>query len=320
MKLDVVYTWVDPTNSEWLLERNQYIQPRLLYDSSTGVSRYESFDEIRYSLRSLFKYCDFVDRVFIVSNNGSKPEWLKRNGNIVIIDDRSIFPDDRMVPNYNSNAIESCIYRIPGLSEYFIYMNDDFFITKRLSIDDLIDLATKRCSVFVETDPVITAYDKYLSPFLSNMIQLAGGTGRARKYTYKKIALDCPNDFLIGHCCRIYDKRLITEFEKTFISEIDKTRHQRFRTTESFCFCDAYAFYFAQLNRVNPKYSHKTKLLLFTDHAIINNLQITRALKCLAEYHFLAILDIRTKVNHDNVCRVQQFLEQLFPDKGDFEL
>jgi hypothetical protein len=224
-----------------------------------------------------------------------------------------------MVPNYNSNAIESCIHRIPGLSEYFIYMNDDFFIMKKLSIGDLIEDSTERCSVFMETDPIINVYNKYLSSYMSMIIHLIGGTARARRYTYKCIGLDRTSNIPIGHCCRIYNKDLILEFESEFSSQIDNTRHQRFRTTNSFCFCDAYAFHYGRLKKVNLKYNRKTKLILFTDHAIINDLQIRYFLINPSQYHFLAILDVRTKVNKDHTRRMQQFLDHLFPVKGDLE-
>lgn len=318
MKLDVVYTWVDPTNIEWVLERNKYIQST--YDSSIYYSRYESFDEIKYSLRSLFKYCDFFDRVFIVSNNGSKPKWLKSGGKVIVVDDRSIFPENKMTPNYNSNAIESCLHRIPGLSRYFVYMNDDFFITNNLSIDNIIDPSTKRGSVFMETDPIVSIYNKYLSSFLPEILYLGGGAAKARRYTYKRIGLARVNNIPIGHCFRIYDKNLIREFEELFFREINHTRYQRFRTTKSFCFCDGYAFYFNKLQKVIMKHNYKTKLILFTDFAIVNYLQMAHALNRLTQYQFLAIIDVRTKSNIENIQRIQHFLQRLFPDKSDFEL
>jgi len=320
MKLDAVYTWVDPTNTEWISERNQYVQHKSPRGSSTDFSRYQSFDEIKYSLRSLCKYCDFINRVFIVSNNGSRPKWLNRNPDIVVVDDRSIFPNGGLIPNYNSNAIESCLHRIPGLSKYFLYLNDDFFITQPLSLNDLVDPSTRQWSVFMETDPIVKLYNQTLSSFLPEIRYLGGGAAKARRYTYQRLGLDCIHQIPIGHCPRIYDKDLIEEFAKVYSREIDGTRNQRFRTAESFCFCDAYAFHYGRLKKAKLKYDHQTKLIIFTDNAIVNHLQMSHALKNLAQYHFLAILDVRTKTNSENIHSIQHFLQRVFPDKSNFEL
>ena len=43
---------------------------------------------------------------------------------IKFVEDDSILPQEH-IPSFHSDAIESFIYKIPGLSELYIYMNDD---------------------------------------------------------------------------------------------------------------------------------------------------------------------------------------------------
>ena len=39
MKIDLVYTWVDPTNKEWMKERNFY-KGKNTDEATTGMCRY----------------------------------------------------------------------------------------------------------------------------------------------------------------------------------------------------------------------------------------------------------------------------------------
>lgn len=43
------------------------------------------------------------------------------------MDHRDIFPDADALPVFNSHAIESCLHRISGLAEQYLYLNDDVF-------------------------------------------------------------------------------------------------------------------------------------------------------------------------------------------------
>lgn len=45
----------------------------------------------------------------------------------------TLFPNLSHLPSFNSNAIELQLHNIEGLSEYFIYLNDDFYICRKVS-------------------------------------------------------------------------------------------------------------------------------------------------------------------------------------------
>jgi len=124
--IDVVYTWVDGTDAEWRRRR----------DAASGAdghreaasdARFMSRDELRYSLRSLYANAPWVNNVFIVTD-GQRPRWLVDAPGVTVVDHREIFRDPTMLPVFNSHAIEANIHRIPGLSEHFVYFNDDMFI------------------------------------------------------------------------------------------------------------------------------------------------------------------------------------------------
>jgi len=53
-----------------------------------------------------------------------------------VVTHSQIFREKTDLPNFNSNAIEVAIHRIPGLSRRFLYFNDDFMVTKNVTITD----------------------------------------------------------------------------------------------------------------------------------------------------------------------------------------
>ena len=128
--IDLVYMWVDGNDPEWQAKRNSYMGGGG-NNTSEGVSlaRWRDNEELRYSLRSVEMYAPWVNHIYIVTD-GQCPAWLNtENPKVSIVNHSEIMPADAM-PVFSSSAIESCIYRIPGLSEHFILGNDDTMFTK----------------------------------------------------------------------------------------------------------------------------------------------------------------------------------------------
>ena len=121
--IDLVYLWVDGNDPVWREKRSGH-NVVLGNESHNNEARWRNNDELKYSLRSVEKYAPWINRIFIVTDNQC-PAWLDTsNPKIQVIDHSHIFPADAL-PVFNSQAIESVIYKIPGLSEHFIQGNDD---------------------------------------------------------------------------------------------------------------------------------------------------------------------------------------------------
>ena len=125
-KIDIVYTWVckyDP-------ERELYKDMLPDQDQNTDVNRYNNNNELKYSIRSLFKYCSWINTIYIVVKDGQCPEFIDfTNPKVVLVNHSEIMPIDAL-PTFNSNAIECCIHNIKNLSDVYVYMNDDFFVSE----------------------------------------------------------------------------------------------------------------------------------------------------------------------------------------------
>ena len=143
--VDLVYLWVDGNDPEWQAKRNRYVGGSSIQTQEVvGAARWRDNEELRYSLRSVEMYASWINHIYIITD-GQSPEWLDVNHpKITIVDHKDILPADAL-PVFNSQAIESCIYRIPGLSEHFILGNDDTMFVK----------PTSRETFFVDGAPIV---------------------------------------------------------------------------------------------------------------------------------------------------------------------
>ena len=126
--IDVVYTWVDGKDPAWLARKAERTGGVASEDHNPAAdvpSRYADRDELRYSLRSLEMYAPWVRHIFIVTDQ-QRPAWLvDEHPRVTVVDHSEIFSDPSVLPVFNSHAIESQLHHIPGLSDRYLYVNDD---------------------------------------------------------------------------------------------------------------------------------------------------------------------------------------------------
>ena len=127
--VDIVYLWCDSNDIEWEKKRSAELSKYTGADidaDAVDKCRFISNDELRYSLRSLEKYAPWLNNIYIVTDN-QIPEWLDTdNPKIKLINHSQILPPE-VLPTFNASAIETAICNIPGLSEHFLFANDDMF-------------------------------------------------------------------------------------------------------------------------------------------------------------------------------------------------
>lgn len=136
-KIDIVYLWVDGSDKKWCDTKHKWASKikgkEYKQTNAAGDIRYRDNGELMYSLRSVAECIPWINHIYIITDFNQCPKWLnKRHPKITIVPHRDIIPSDAR-PTFNSNSIEMCIPNIPGLSEHFLLMNDDFFINKKLS-------------------------------------------------------------------------------------------------------------------------------------------------------------------------------------------
>lgn len=133
--VDLVYLWVDGNDPEWRARRNALIGNTQADSAVNCEGRYADNQELRFSLRSVEMYAPWIHRIFIVTDR-QVPEWLDTSNPKIRIVDHSEFIPKQALPTFNSVVIEHCLWRIPELSEKFLFANDDMFFNRPVSPSD----------------------------------------------------------------------------------------------------------------------------------------------------------------------------------------
>lgn len=133
MKIDFVIAWVDGDDSEWKSKREYWEKKENSNDNNliindTREMRYKDWGLLRYWFRTVEKYASWVNHIFFVTDN-QIPEWINLDNERLSIVRHEDFIPREYLPTFSSHTIELNFHRIKGLSEYFVYFNDDMFIT-----------------------------------------------------------------------------------------------------------------------------------------------------------------------------------------------
>ncbi|KAL7721421.1 Glycosyltransferase [Entamoeba marina] len=206
-RIDVVWTYVNGSDPK-------FIEKLKKFKNRIDPQRYRDYGSLFYSMR-------------IVESESQIPTFLNQSTfqesdgyHLEIIYHHQIFPHSKDLPNFNSASIESAFHRIPGLSECFIYLNDDFFIHNPVNK-----------SFFVESDgrPKVYLSPMYVPTFMPYKLW-------SRQLRYTNIALNnffkTPNEKrkYISHNVYFFKKSILEGMNTEFQKIMDLTRTHRFRT------------------------------------------------------------------------------------------
>jgi hypothetical protein len=132
--IDLVYCWCDGNDQAFKARKNKYLEEAHLPKDSDDVGdlRFWDNNELKYSLRSVEKNVPWVNHIYIVTDR-QVPKWLNlANPKITLVDHAQILPAE-LIPTFASTVIERHIHKIQGLTEKFLYANDDLFFDKPLT-------------------------------------------------------------------------------------------------------------------------------------------------------------------------------------------
>jgi len=135
--IDAVITWVDGDDPVHSKKLNDYlVQTGQKGVGSATATRFKNIGEVSYCLMSLLQFAPWLRYIYIVTDD-QKPnimQWLSQTPHadkVKIIDHKEIFQgDEDSLPTFNTRSISSQLWRIPGLSEHFIFLNDDYILVK----------------------------------------------------------------------------------------------------------------------------------------------------------------------------------------------
>jgi hypothetical protein len=240
--IDVVYTWVDGGDPAWreakarALRENGWVAEANVMAANN--SRYTSRDELRYSLRALHAFAPWVRHVYLVTAD-QVPAWLDTSQpGLTVVSHQEIFGDTGRLPTFNSQAIESRLHRIPGLSEHFLYLNDDVFLGRPVA-PELFFTAGGLTRFFPSTALIDSAPRRTDEPPVNSagknnrrLIQEAFGRVLTRK---------------MKHTPHPSRRSVLEEMELRFAEHVDATAGHQFRHPDDISMLSSLQQYYAYL-------------------------------------------------------------------------
>ena len=223
--IDIVYTWVDGEDPGWRRARDEHLaalggEPGL-HESAFATSRYRNRDELRYSLRSVQTFADFVRRIFIVTA-GQVPPWLDTaHEKISLVSHLDIFSDPAALPTFNSHAIESRLHHIDGLAEHYLYMNDDFLFCRKV-LPETFFRRDGNSRIFYSPAGTVSG-----DPPRSSDPPADRAAKNNRALLRERFEVDTMRK--LRHAPYPQVKRILHDLERVFPSAFDATMHHRFR-------------------------------------------------------------------------------------------
>ncbi|MDD4630700.1 MAG: Stealth CR1 domain-containing protein [Proteiniphilum sp.] len=134
MDIDFVITWVDMNDPKWKADFAKYTGKIDNSKNEVSEARFRDHGFLKYWFRGVEQFAPWVRKIHFVTC-GQKPEWLNINHPKLSLIDHSDYIPAKFLPVFNSSLIEIYLHKIPGLTDHFVYFNDDFFIIDHLSAD-----------------------------------------------------------------------------------------------------------------------------------------------------------------------------------------
>lgn len=290
--IDIVYTWKGESKST---------NVRLGYNH-----------ELKYSLRSVELYAPWVNKIFILMNKKKYPSWIRENDKIVVVEHLDTFPSKEYLPNFNSNAIETTIANIKGLSEHYIYFNDDIFLGNKTKYTDFFTPSGK------------AVLDDYAIKNTTNIVKDENNT--------LHIEFPPSSDKIYKHIPIPQIKSIVLEFNKKYADFIHWIRLTKKRKDKGFDICEKNNLESPcqQLHYPIAKFLHLNNMAVFKKNNSKNNTYIpnidpnfAKKLQYLLVKKplFFCINDVETNPDRKKKLyeEVLEFFNVYYPEKASFE-
>ncbi len=307
--IDIVFSWVDGTDLEWQRARAARMQSYVVGEGDNHEARYRQIDELKYAMRSVHLFAPWIRNIFIVTDS-PRPEWLADHPRVRVMRSAEFFSDPEVLPTYNSHAVESQLHRIPGLSEHFIYSNDDMFFGRELSPQAFF--TSGGISRFVESNTRIGLGDA--SPVRSGF-ENAARVNRA--LLEKKFGRTISRH--LEHSPAPMRRSVLEELESNFPEEFARTASARFRSQTDISVTNSlYHFFAIMTGRAVTQENISVKYVDTTSREGIDELDVILRKRshdhfCLNDGSFPEVSEV------ERLGAVTHFLDSYFPIPAPWE-
>nr|WP_175637436.1 stealth family protein [Sinomonas mesophila] len=309
-EIDIVFSWVDGSDPEFRKYRASFLPGVKHGEGDEAEARFRQINELKYALRSVHMFAPWIRRIFICTDS-RVPAWLDdAHEKITIVRAEEHFKDPSVLPVFNSQAIESQLQHIDGLSEYFLYSNDDMFFGRPLGPD--MFFSPGGITKFIEATTRIGLGDNHLDR--------SGHENAARvnrRLLYERFGRITTRH--LEHTAAPLRRSVLLEMEQEFPAEFAKTAAARFRTWDSISVTNSFYHYYALLTgRAVTKVGSKVR---YVDTTVPSGLDSLPKLLKKRNQDFFCLNDgsFPEVSAQDRQERVTDFLEKYFPIPAPWE-
>ncbi len=301
--IDLVFSWVDGSSSDFQRERAKRMQAYVVGAGDDSDARFRQIDELKYALRSVYMFAPWVRRIFIATDSPA-PEWLAEHPRVTIMRSEDFFPDTSALPTHNSHAVESQLHHIPGLAEHFLYSNDDMFFGRPVGPE--LFFSPGGITKFVEASTRIGLGDN--DPTRSGFENAARVNRALLRERFGKVTTRH-----LEHTAAPLRKSVMRELEAEFPEDFARTAASRFRSATDISVTNSLYHYYALMTGRAVEQTQARSLYVETTLKLalrqMNKLRKRRDqdMFCLNDGSFPEISDEVRR------AAVTDFLERYFP-------
>lgn len=167
--IDFVIPWVDGSDPDWQRRKAQRLGTE---ETDARAQRYRDWGILKYWFRGIEKYTPWVRKVFFICDQ-EPPAWLNRDCKKLQIVRHEDYIPQEYLPTFSSIPIELHLHRIKGLSDQFVYFNDDMFILSPLEKEYFFQNGLPKDSALLNPIPTTdltkgSGYQRIITVHLNN--------------------------------------------------------------------------------------------------------------------------------------------------------
>nr|WP_309975353.1 stealth family protein [Arthrobacter oryzae] len=307
--IDMVFSWVDGSSPEYIAARRARMAGVVVGEGDDHEARFRQIDELKYALRSVYMFAPWVRRIFIATDSPA-PAWLADHPTVTIVRSEEFFADPSVLPTHNSQAVECQLHHIEGLSEHFLYSNDDMFFGRAVGPD--MFFTPGGVTKFIEAETRIGLGD--------NDAERSGFENAARvnrKLLWNRFGRITTRH--LEHTAAPMRRSVAATMEEEFPQEFAKTAASRFRAADNISVTNSFYHYYALLTgRAVTQTAAKVR---YVDTTMRSGLNYLPKLLSKRNMDFFCLNDGSfPEVEAEERARlVTEFLEKYYPIKAPWE-
>ncbi|PPF61396.1 stealth family protein [Clavibacter californiensis] len=300
--IDMVFSWVDGNDPEFQKRRAERMKDVVVGEGDDSEARFRQIDELKYALRSVYLFAPWVRRIFIVTDS-PKPSWLADHPAVTFVRSEEFFTDPAALPTHNSQAVESQLQHIPGLSEHFLYSNDDMFFGR--PVQPGMFFSPGGITKFIEASTRIGLGD--------NDSDRSGFENSAR--VNRRLLMDRFGRLItrhLEHAATPLRKSVLLELEQEFAEDFHRTQLSRFRSSTDISVTNSLYHYYAQMTA--RAVQQENAKVLYVDTTSRAGLDLLPGLLKRRSQDFFCLNDgsFPEVPADERQARVQEFLERYY--------